>query len=239
MQFGIRRLSVNAIILISILVLFSSCGLRYQEDADAAGRTGSEAPPVSVPDEDGRSSYQPTLPESTPNSPIIRDPSGEGDEDPTSNDEPHVPQERCKVKDIYQEVEPDSVDKEVITFVRSEVDFDEKVKAESDMIRSDHLHLVSVTLYVSSGDTLGFIDWMRIYGVDPDTESQKEIAWGTDFPDGNVAYLEVEGKEDLRHLIDEEGNVSLVARVFAKSPKEDTMMGANLMFRSFYDCVWE
>lgn len=149
-----------------------------------------------------------------------------------------APEKRCHVMDFDYEVKPKKVERQIITFVKQEVDFERTVDVDPRMMEAEHLHLVSITLEVESGSTLDFMDWLLIYVVPP-SGSPVDVAWGADFTQDWTAELKVDGQRDLRGLLRDSGEVKLQALTYAKSPDEDTMLGATLTFRSFYDCVWE
>ena len=216
--------------LLAVICLFSCVADSNLEDAK---RQGSEPPPIRQQDESGRVPYLPSDVSNEEGEAVGVGWTGQGWEVEREGVSTPI---RCRVEEFDYTVDPKRVKKELVTWVKQEVDFKRTVSAEQRMRNADHLHLVSVTLEVDSGASLDFLEWVRIYVVPPGQEPV-EVAWGALFGDVYEAELLVEGSHDLRAFVREDGDVKLLGTASAYSPSEDTMLGATLTFRSYHDCV--
>lgn len=200
-------------------VMLGGCFLQpNSEDAAQARRPGTEAPPVTTSDDQGRIAYVNPAP------------------DPEfSNVKP--PSFKCRVEDVTRSIPSDTVPTRLFDSLRAEVDFDRKVEGLGDLLDADYLHILHVDIEVVKGDTLDFVDWIRIYAVRGDQRS--EVAWGADFTATKSTSLQVDGSLNLKPFIQDDGSSLLVGTVAAHSPSEDTLIGGSIRFRKFYDCKRE
>jgi hypothetical protein len=219
-----RRLT--ALLIAVALTTFTGCG--NDSNLDEASRPGIAPPSVQEEDDRGYVAYP---------DPPMHDAPDFIVEGKAGGDLERAPVKRCKVTDFDYEVKPKKVKKQIIRWVKQEIEFDRTEDVDPRMMEAEHLHLTAAVLEVESGSSLAFVDWLLIYIVTPDGD-KADMAWGADFS-RHREPLKVDGSRDLRGDLTETGEVRLLGLTYAQSPTEDTMLGATLTFRSFHDCVWE
>lgn len=194
------------------------------------------APEIGPPDDSGRVDYRPTLPStdagSLPDASVSTDTVGDvGGDGPDGQDD-----EKCFARDVTFIVSPREIKSQSLDFVYKTEDFDTEVSGEdiSVFLDADHVHLVSATMEIDSGDSFHFLEWVRIR-VKGDGGSFL-VAWGGPFPNrARSIDLDVDGAIDLRPMISDSFRLEGQAR--AKSPDSTTYIGATLVFRNFHGCM--
>jgi hypothetical protein len=141
----------------------------------------------------------------------------------------------CDIDEIFHTTDPEIVETRLITFVEDVIDIERQM--DPRYLRSDtvFVHLKRVDIKALSGDSLQFLEWIRLSVSDG--EEDIEVAWRAGFPNTFVESLLLDQSVNLVSYLRD--GADLKGRVRASAPKHDTWLQADMSFLKVFNCNWE
>jgi hypothetical protein len=148
--------------------------------------------------------------------------------------------EECReVKIIERSLPAMSVNDHAVGFVYKTIEneYDYGLDDDSDgefLLNADYIHIRSAKLFVESGSTLEFVEWIK---ARVGSAAGPMIAWTPD-PSGREAILRVDGSINLAEFLqlDSSPGFKIHSSARGKSPEDDTTVGLKFTLIAFKDC---